>query len=219
MHSVDALQKNLATTTASSQQQQQEQKELPHVSPQNDKGSLSKTPDSSPRRSMETEDDSYTAVQKAIWEENFQRLVAFKKRHKTTRVPHSYKPLGNWVRYQQRCYKGENKKRLSKYRIRRLNSIDFAWEANTALSVPLTAIQTKEKQELPREMETSTMTATAHNLLLAPTLNRQREKKLEREGKRNHAISNDDWRNNKEKPQMAGIPRPLQIQLKNFPPI
>ena len=67
IHSVDTSQKNLATTTASSQQQQQEQKELPHVSPQNDQGSLSKTPDSSPRRSMQTEDDSYTAAQKAIW--------------------------------------------------------------------------------------------------------------------------------------------------------
>ena len=54
------------------------------------------------------------------WMLMYKRLVAFKKKHKTTRVSGRWKKLKKWV-YQQRCRCKE------KHRIDLLNEIDFDW--------------------------------------------------------------------------------------------
>jgi hypothetical protein len=66
--------------------------------------------------------------QKEIWNEMLQKLVSYKKKHRSTTVPRSYQEdpkLGLWVHNQRRCYKT---KTLSIYRINRLESIDFTWD-------------------------------------------------------------------------------------------
>jgi hypothetical protein len=66
------------------------------------------------------------------WEEIYQRLVAYKKKHKSTIVPRRYEvdlKLGNWVKNQRIYY---NNKQLSTERINRLDSISFVWAPNDA---------------------------------------------------------------------------------------
>jgi hypothetical protein len=61
------------------------------------------------------------------WMKMYNRLVAYKKQHKSTRVPFTCsedRPLARWVRRQQTIY---NKGKLLKTRKELLNSIDFAW--------------------------------------------------------------------------------------------
>ena len=61
--------------------------------------------------------------------EMYQRLVAYKKKHKSTIVPREYHAdprLGNWISKQRKCY---NKKELHIDRINHLESIGFAWDA------------------------------------------------------------------------------------------
>jgi hypothetical protein len=62
------------------------------------------------------------------WMEMYQRLVAYKKKHKSTNVPKKYQAdprLGNWVHTQRTSY---SKKELSTDRINHLESIDFVWD-------------------------------------------------------------------------------------------
>jgi hypothetical protein len=62
------------------------------------------------------------------WVEMYQRLVAYKKQHKSTNVPWKYEKdprLGNWVYKQRASY---TKKELSIDRINRLESISFVWD-------------------------------------------------------------------------------------------
>jgi len=64
---------------------------------------------------------------KAPWEEMYQRLIAYKKKHKHILVPYKYKEdprLGGWVAYQRIVHR--NKKMIEE-RKRLLNSIDFVW--------------------------------------------------------------------------------------------
>jgi len=64
----------------------------------------------------------------ATWEEMYERLVAYKKEHKDTGVPQSYKKdpkLGSWVYTQHTAYK---RKKLTEERKRLLNSIGFVWD-------------------------------------------------------------------------------------------
>jgi len=60
------------------------------------------------------------------WEEKFQLLVEYKKKHKTIKVSRSHNPkLGNWINNQRTSYKRE---KLSEYHVQRLNSIGFVWQ-------------------------------------------------------------------------------------------
>jgi len=62
----------------------------------------------------------------AAWEEKFQLLVDYQKEHGTTRVSRSTHPvLGHWVKHQRALY---NRKTLTEYRLKRLNSIGFKWQ-------------------------------------------------------------------------------------------
>jgi hypothetical protein len=66
-------------------------------------------------------------VSDSQWMEMYQKLVEYKKQHKSTRVPITCsedRPLVTWVRRQQTTY---NKGKLLKTRKELLNSIDFAW--------------------------------------------------------------------------------------------
>ena len=65
------------------------------------------------------------------WMETYDRLVAYKKQHKSTHVPHAYTDenndihLGLWVSTQRTVY---NQGKLLERRKDLLNSIDFAWK-------------------------------------------------------------------------------------------
>ena len=66
----------------------------------------------------------------AAWEEMYQRLVVFHKRHGHCLVPDNYKDdikLGTWVGKQRGMYK---KGRLSQDRIGKLDAIRFVWDPN-----------------------------------------------------------------------------------------
>jgi hypothetical protein len=70
---------------------------------------------------------TYRKWQNKIWNEMFQRLVAYKKKHKSTSVPTKYTEdpkLGNWVNAQRAHHKN---KMIPVVRIRRLDSIGFVW--------------------------------------------------------------------------------------------
>jgi hypothetical protein len=61
------------------------------------------------------------------WEETYQRLVAYKKKHKSTSVPRNHQghlKLANWVSHQRTYY---NNKQLSTERTNLLESIGFVW--------------------------------------------------------------------------------------------
>ena len=62
----------------------------------------------------------------------YQKLVAYKKKHKSTNVPLKYQTdpkLGSWVSTQRKSY---NKKVLSIDRINHLELIDFVWDSHDA---------------------------------------------------------------------------------------
>ena len=53
----------------------------------------------------------------ARWEEMYQRLVAYKKEHKNTRVPQTYNvdpKLGTWVHNQRNAYRDKGRRRNAK---------------------------------------------------------------------------------------------------------
>jgi hypothetical protein len=67
----------------------------------------------------------YTTKQNKRWNKMFQRLVAYKKQHKSTMVPnnHTADPeLGSWVHHQRSHYRNEI---IPEYRLDLLNSIRF----------------------------------------------------------------------------------------------
>jgi len=66
-----------------------------------------------------------TQMQNATWEEKFQLLVEYKKKHNTTRVPRSDRTLREWIQTQQT---NRRQDKLSKYRLQRLNSVGFVWQ-------------------------------------------------------------------------------------------
>ncbi|OEU10677.1 hypothetical protein FRACYDRAFT_193357, partial [Fragilariopsis cylindrus CCMP1102] len=74
---------------------------------------------------------TYACVLDGKWMETYDRLVAYKKQHKSTRVPQTYIDenngifLGRWVSAQRTVY---NQGKLLEKRKDLLNSIDFAWE-------------------------------------------------------------------------------------------
>ena len=62
------------------------------------------------------------------WMKMYQRLIAYKKQHKTTSVPRHYnedQQLGSWVDIQRQRYKSN---KLSIERINYLESIGFVWK-------------------------------------------------------------------------------------------
>jgi len=64
----------------------------------------------------------------AKWEEMYQRLIAYKKEHKHTKVPYKYKEdrqLGHWVSNQRIAHRN---KKMMEERKHLLNSIGFAWK-------------------------------------------------------------------------------------------
>jgi hypothetical protein len=68
-------------------------------------------------------------LERLPWDEMFQKLVAYKKQHKSTNVPERYAEdpkLGNWVHHQRVIY---SNKELSIKRINHLESIGFVWNA------------------------------------------------------------------------------------------
>ncbi|OEU07424.1 hypothetical protein FRACYDRAFT_162057, partial [Fragilariopsis cylindrus CCMP1102] len=73
---------------------------------------------------------TYACVLDGKWMETYDRLVAYKKQHKSTHVPHTYSDenndirLGRWVATQRTAF---NQKKLLEKRKDLLNSIDFAW--------------------------------------------------------------------------------------------
>ncbi|OEU10393.1 hypothetical protein FRACYDRAFT_194029 [Fragilariopsis cylindrus CCMP1102] len=70
----------------------------------------------------------YTTLQNEIWDEMFRRLVAYKKKNKSTNVPIMYETdpkLGYWVSTQRT---NSMNNYISEERIRRLNSIGFVWK-------------------------------------------------------------------------------------------
>jgi hypothetical protein len=72
----------------------------------------------------------YDRWQNERWDEMFQRLVAYKKVHKSTTVPERYAEdpkLATWVQTQRRTC---GKKNISVKRIGRLDSIGFVWKIN-----------------------------------------------------------------------------------------
>ncbi|OEU08619.1 HA-domain-containing protein [Fragilariopsis cylindrus CCMP1102] len=70
----------------------------------------------------------------AQWMECFHKLVSYKKKHKSTSVPRSYKEdpqLGQWVKRQRKNYR---KKKLTEERTELLNSISFVWSVGRNFS-------------------------------------------------------------------------------------
>jgi len=64
------------------------------------------------------------------WDERFDQLEAYKKKHGHCRVPAKYTanpPLGIWVDTQRQAYKEQGGRKISKDRINRLKSIGFSW--------------------------------------------------------------------------------------------
>jgi hypothetical protein len=64
-----------------------------------------------------------------VWLKNYQKLVEYKNKFSTTNVSQSnkeHKALGKWVNDQRHCYK---KGKLSRFRIGKLNEIEFVWDA------------------------------------------------------------------------------------------
>jgi hypothetical protein len=72
---------------------------------------------------------TYKKWQNEIWNKIFQRLVTYKKEHKSINIPQRYAAdptLGNWVHEQRKIY---SKKELSIDRTNRLESVGFVWNA------------------------------------------------------------------------------------------
>ena len=72
---------------------------------------------------------TYARVLDGKWMETYDRLVAYKKQHKSAHVPRTYTDennihLGEWARTQRTAYK---QGKLLEKRKDLLNSIDFAW--------------------------------------------------------------------------------------------
>ncbi|OEU07253.1 hypothetical protein FRACYDRAFT_197864 [Fragilariopsis cylindrus CCMP1102] len=66
------------------------------------------------------------------WMEMYQKLVAYKKEHRSTNVPRCYMKvpeLGRWVGSQRQAYINTARGILSKKRLELLNSINFVWSA------------------------------------------------------------------------------------------
>eukprot|EP00537_Pseudo-nitzschia_pungens_P008121 CAMPEP_0172358916 /NCGR_PEP_ID=MMETSP1060-20121228/3200_1 /TAXON_ID=37318 /ORGANISM="Pseudo-nitzschia pungens, Strain cf. cingulata" /LENGTH=617 /DNA_ID=CAMNT_0013080355 /DNA_START=233 /DNA_END=2083 /DNA_ORIENTATION=+ len=61
------------------------------------------------------------------WEAMFQLLVEYKNKHNTTSGIGNCSALGSWVSKQRAAYKSN---RLAKYRVRRLNSVEFEWSVS-----------------------------------------------------------------------------------------
>ena len=62
---------------------------------------------------------------KQSWDESYQQLVAYQRKHGSCDVPHSeYPKLAGWVSVQ----KGRNRSKLRQDQIDRLNSIGFNWD-------------------------------------------------------------------------------------------
>ena len=66
----------------------------------------------------------------AKWEENFKLLVEYKQVYNTTRVPRNNPKLGWWVQEQRKKY---SQGKLSQYRERRLNSLEFEWKIHVCV--------------------------------------------------------------------------------------
>jgi len=64
----------------------------------------------------------------ARWEGKFQLLVEYEKKHKTTTMPYSVSPLGQWITNQRSNYRDG---KLTEYRVHRLNSIGFVWQVKS----------------------------------------------------------------------------------------
>jgi len=72
------------------------------------------------------------------WKEVYQRLVAYKKEHKHTKIPIKYKKdpqLGRWVDTQRTAYK---KKKMTEERKRLLDYIGFSWDGKAPVTSTVT---------------------------------------------------------------------------------
>ena len=82
--------------------------------------------DGTSSRTIPTE-TKYNKGQIKYWNKMFRKLVDYKQKHQTTKVPYTCKddpPLGLWVSTQRKNYKKEN---VSKHRVGLLDSIGFVW--------------------------------------------------------------------------------------------
>ena len=64
------------------------------------------------------------------WKEMYQKLVTYKKQHRSTKVPRHYTDdpkLGIWVMHQRQVFNGTSSGTLTKKRLEQLNSINFTW--------------------------------------------------------------------------------------------
>lgn len=70
-----------------------------------------------------------TSDNEAKWNEQFEKLKQYKKEHGHCRVPYNYedRSLANWVKTQRTQYK---KEKLSDQNVKRLESLDFIWDAS-----------------------------------------------------------------------------------------
>eukprot|EP00751_Fragilariopsis_kerguelensis_P029978 CAMPEP_0170910350 /NCGR_PEP_ID=MMETSP0735-20130129/3064_1 /TAXON_ID=186038 /ORGANISM="Fragilariopsis kerguelensis, Strain L26-C5" /LENGTH=342 /DNA_ID=CAMNT_0011307079 /DNA_START=550 /DNA_END=1575 /DNA_ORIENTATION=+ len=74
------------------------------------------------------------------WNEMYDRLVAYQRRHKSTLVPHNYPTdprLSNWVKAQRQNY---HKDKLSDSQIASLTAINFVWKAKEVDMLPWSAM-------------------------------------------------------------------------------
>ena len=76
------------------------------------------------------------SVLSSSWEENYRRLVDYRKTHGNVNVPSNYKTpdgvaLGHWCSFQRRIYKG-GPGILTEERIQKLNDIGFQWNPTQA---------------------------------------------------------------------------------------
>ena len=71
--------------------------------------------------------DGSSNIYKVRWAEMYDRLVAYKKKYKSTCVPESDGCLGRWINGQRTRHRN---KQLSQYRINRLETIGFVWSVS-----------------------------------------------------------------------------------------
>jgi len=82
------------------------------------------------KKYVSTSSTVHTGVKNAIWNENFQQLLAYKEENGNTNVTRKHPQLGVWVCDQRYLH---NIKNLSNARFKQLHNIGFVWSPRDAL--------------------------------------------------------------------------------------
>lgn len=69
----------------------------------------------------------------AQWEANYQQLAAYREQHGNCRVPQSYGPLGEWVKWLRLRRNRNRSADLSPLQIELLDDLDFIWNVDDAV--------------------------------------------------------------------------------------